>query len=123
MPPVHPRGSMESEDCDDLAVFRVWTSGDNCWHLAGEADMSSQEELRAAMYTASARHTASASSSGLVLDCEQLSFIDVAGLRAIAQAANALDAPVVVNGANEMLRRAWSLLDLHVAAPNVEFST
>ena len=117
MPPLHPQGSMESEDCDDVAVFRVWTSGDNYWYLAGEADMSSQEELRAAM------HTASTSRCGLVLDCGQLSFIDVAGLRAIAHAANALDAPVVVNGANEMLRRAWSLLDLHVAAPNVEFST
>jgi anti-anti-sigma regulatory factor len=95
----------------------VWTSGANRWYLAGEADLSAENALRAAM------HTASVSREALVLDCGELSFIDVAGLRMIALAALALGAPVVVNGANEMLRRAWSLLDLHVAAPNVEFST
>lgn len=117
MPPVSPPGSVESEACDGVRGFRVWTSGENRWHLAGEADLSADSALRAAMHTASASHY------GLVLDCGELSFIDVSGLRVIALAALALGSPVVVNGANEMLRRAWSLLDLHVAAPNVEFST
>ncbi|HXR71526.1 STAS domain-containing protein [Actinocrinis sp.] len=117
MPPVSPPGSVESEACDEVCGFRVWTSGENRWHLAGEADLSADSALRAAMLTASV------SRCGLVLDCGELSFIDVSGLRVIALAALALGSPVVVNGANEMLRRAWSLLDLHVAAPNVEFST
>lgn len=103
--------------CDDGSSFRVWTSGGNRWHLAGEADLRAEEALRAAM------RTAAATRGGLVLDCGELSFIDVAGLRAIAQAALVMGTPVAVNGANEMLRRAWSLLDLHAAAPNVEFST
>lgn len=117
MQPANPPGSTESDVCDDVCGFRVWTSGEGRWHLAGEADLAAESALRAAMLTASS------SPAGLVLDCGELSFIDVAGLRAIAQAALALGSPVVVNGANDMLRRAWSLLDLHVAAPNVEFST
>ena len=120
-PPTSPSpnilaGRTESEACDGVSGLRVWTSGDNRWHLAGEADLTSQSALRAAMHTVSAAH------AGLVLDCGQLSFIDVAGLRMIALTALTLGSPVVVDGANEMLRRAWSLLDLHVAAPNVEFS-
>ncbi|HEU5429713.1 MAG TPA: STAS domain-containing protein [Actinocrinis sp.] len=117
MPPVSPPGCVESEACDGMRGFRAWTSGENRWHLAGEADLSADSVLRLAMLTASvSRHE-------LVLDCGELSFIDVSGLRVIASAALALGSPVVVNGANEMLRRAWSLLDLHAAAPNVEFST
>ena len=117
MQPVNPPGSVEPGVGDDASGFRVWTSGEGRWHLAGAADLIAESALRAAM------STACASRAALVLDCGQLSFIDVAGLRAIAQAALALGSPVVVNGANEMLRRAWSLLDLHAAAPNVEFST
>lgn len=117
MQPVNPPGSAEPVVADGASGFRVWTSGEGRWHLAGEADLIAENALRAAM------DTACASRCALVLDCGQLSFIDVAGLRAIAQAALALGSPVVVNGANEMLRRAWSLLDLHAAAPNVEFST
>ena len=117
MRPAHSQGSEGSEPRDDGSCLRVWTSGDNRWHLSGEADLRSQQALLAAM------NTASVTRGGLVLDCGELSFIDVAGMRAIAEAALALGTPVTVNGANEMLRRAWSLLDLHVAAPNVEFST
>lgn len=110
-----PIGLPESERCDGTD-FRVWTSGSNTWHLAGEVDLRAETLLRSAMQEASAREP------DLVLDCGQLSFIDVAGLRVIAQAALLMGTPVTVNGANEMLRRAWSLLGLHAAAPNVEFS-
>ncbi len=117
MRPAHSWGPEGSGVCDDGSCLRAWTSGGNRWHLSGEADLRSQQVLLAAM------NTASAARGGLVLDCGELSFIDVAGMRAIAEAALILGAPVTVNGANEMLRRAWSLLGLHVAAPNVEFST
>ena len=115
MPLSDPIGLPEFESCDG-ADFRVWTSGGNTWHLAGEVDLRAETLLRSAM------HEASASETALVLDCGRLSFIDVAGLRVIAQAALLMDTPVTVNGANEMLRRAWSLLGLYAAAPNVEFS-
>ena len=110
-----PLGASEGE-AGDGSGFRVWTSGGNRWHLAGDVDLRAEPMLRAAM------HDASAHGGALVLDCAELSFIDVAGIRAIVQTALAMDVPVTVDGANELLRRAWSLLDLHTAAPNVEFS-
>ena len=112
-----PPESSESGLCDEGTCFRVWTSGANLWHLAGEADLRSGPALQDAM------PAACAAPGRIVLDCGDLSFIDVAGLRVIAQAALVIGTPITVNGANEMLRRAWSLLDLHAAAPNVEFST
>ncbi|MBS2961435.1 STAS domain-containing protein [Actinocrinis puniceicyclus] len=117
---ARPVGTEVSEDCDGASVvsrLRIWNSGGNLWHLSGQADLSTEPVLRAAM------RSVSAAGGGLVLDCGELSFIDVASLRAIARTACGLGTPVTVNGANETLRRAWSLLDLHAAAPNVEFST
>ncbi len=112
-----PATDAPATDSPPASGLRIWNAGGNHWHLSGQADLRTEPALRAAM------RTASATGGGLVLNCGELSFIDVAGLRMIARTARGLDAPVTVNGANESLRRAWSLLDLHVAAPNVEFST
>jgi anti-anti-sigma regulatory factor len=110
------------DDGPAASGLRVWNSGGNHWHLAGEADLRTAPTLTAAM-SAVAGAASSEVDGGLVLDCGELSFIDVAGLLAIARTALRLEAPVTVNGANDTLRRAWSMLDLHATAPNVEFGT
>jgi len=95
--------------------FRIWSSGSGRWHLSGQVD------LRAAEVFPTALRAAADGRAALWLDCTHLAFIDMAGMRAIAQVAHGTGASVYLEGANETLRRCWKLMDWETGLPNVEF--
>ena len=99
---VHPT---QSDTAAKDAGFQIWSSAEGRWHLSGQVDVAEAEAFRAAV------HTAAEGSVSLSLDCTRLRFIDVAGMRALAQAAHGAGASVQVYGASETLRRCWKLLE------------
>lgn len=96
--------------------FRIWNDGADQWRLSGEVDLSSRPAFAAALHTAThSRHT-------VWLDVGGLRFIDVAGLRAIAERAHTVSGlTLTVQGADHTTRRCWKLAEFDAAAPNVEF--
>jgi hypothetical protein len=72
-------------------------------------------------FTAGRLGSVLAESPATVLDIGRLSFIDVAGCRALATWAQGLDRPVEVTGASRLLQRVWRLLALDQLAP-VDFT-
>jgi MEDS: MEthanogen/methylotroph, DcmR Sensory domain len=87
--------------------FRCWNVADGVWELAGEVDYLTVE-----LFTRVLR-TAAEGASVLCLTVTDLSFIDVAGMRAIAQlAADRPELELVIDGAGELLSECWALLDL-----------
>ncbi|MFL6112567.1 MAG: MEDS domain-containing protein [Catenulispora sp.] len=96
--------------------FRVWSSGEGRWHLAGQVDLRVAEEFGAVIRTAAEGRTS------LWLDCSRLRFIDVAGIRALARAARSTGVSMRLHGASETLQRSWKLLEWDSVVPNVEFS-
>jgi anti-anti-sigma regulatory factor len=95
--------------------FRIWSSGEGRWHLSGQVDLRAAEAFPAALRTAAAERTS------LWLDFTQLGFIDIAGIRALAQVAHSTGVSVQVYGASEALKRCWKLLDWDSAVMSVEF--
>lgn len=95
--------------------FRIWSSGEGRWHLSGQIDVRAAEAFPAAV------RTAAEGRASLWLDCTQLRFIDVAGIRALVQVARGTGISIQLHGANDTLRRCWKLLDWESAAPSVEF--
>lgn len=95
--------------------FRIWSSGDGCWHLSGQVDLRAAEAFPAAV------RTAAEGRSSLWLDCTQLAFIDVAGIRALARVARDTGISVQLYGASETLQRCWKLLEWDSAVSSVEF--
>jgi anti-anti-sigma factor len=95
--------------------FRIWSSGEGRWHLAGQIDVRAAEAFPAAV------RTAAQGRASLWLDCTQLRFIDAAGIRALGQVARGTGISIQLHGASDTLRRCWKLLDWESAAPSVEF--
>lgn len=99
---------------EDLG-FRIWSSGRGRWHVSGQVD------LRAAQAFPAMVRTAAESSDRLCLDCSELDFIDVAGIRALAEVAYGTGTSMRLRGTGETLRRSWQLLGFDSEVTNVEF--
>jgi anti-anti-sigma regulatory factor len=93
--------------------FRVVHAGD-AWRIRGEVDMTSSAAFGQAIAVA-------LTGPGAVrLDVSELRFIDVSGLRALADAARGSGRRVRVEGARPVLRRAWTLLAHDRLVPQIE---
>jgi anti-anti-sigma factor len=91
--------------------FRLIAGDNGTWYLSGEVDLAVASTFVAA-FTA-------AVSPPSVVDVSDLEFIDVAGMRTIAQACKRPNANLVLRGASAGLRRAWELAEFHQDAPDV----
>lgn len=106
---VHPDDVGASEP----PPFRLVARPDGTWHLSGEADAASAAPLEAAL-------TAAGRDGVCVVDVSELSFIDVAGMRAVARAARSAGAALHLVHASPLLRRAWQAAAFSELAPTVE---
>jgi anti-anti-sigma factor len=95
--------------------FRLVASESGTWQLSGEVDIAVAESFIAALHAAT-------SEEQCILDVSGLEFIDVAGMRAIVEAAEGRSTPVVLNGASPLLRRVWQLAHFDRAASQVALS-
>lgn len=93
--------------------FRMVAGPDGTWRLSGEVDVAVTAAFAAAF-------GAAASGPTCVIDVTGLDFVDVAGMRVIAQAARDRNLTVLLCGASERLRRNWELTRFDEAAPQVE---
>ncbi|WP_329140483.1 MEDS domain-containing protein [Streptomyces sp. NBC_01476] len=87
-------------------AFRLFSAGKaDCWSVSGLVDSEGAETFGTAMRELLAR-------CGTVrLDCENLEWMDAAGMTALVQSARAFPGRLVVlSGANETVRRVWALL-------------
>lgn len=98
---------------DDLG-FRVWSGGSQCWDVSGEVDCFNADAFGFAI--------ASAAASGPVrLRLHGLEFIDVAGMRAIATAAESgSQVRIQLDSPSDTFARCWELLGYDALAPGVE---
>lgn len=94
--------------------FRMFSQGPDCWSVSGVVDAEGAEAFGVAVGELAARFPV------LRLRCEEMELIDAAGMRALAAAAGHPGRRVVVSGAGGTVRRAWDLLGLHQACPQVE---
>jgi len=96
--------------------FRLWHVAGGTWEVSGEIDHSNAEPFGRALATVAGR------SSSLRLRVARLRFIAVAGMQAIVRVARSRpDLRVMIEDASALLRRCWTLLDLHDTVPNVKF--
>lgn len=99
---------------DRLAPFRLVTGTPESWRLVGEVDVADAEHFHTAMATAVGSGTA-------VIDASDLDFIDLAGLRRVAEIGQIADVPVQIIGARPIVQRSWRLAGYAEIAPAVEF--
>lgn len=97
---------------DKAPQFRLIAGDGGAWRLQGEIDLRVHPAFRAAL-TAIANQPC-------VIDAVDLDFIDVHGLRTIAEAALSAGVSVQLRGVHPHVQRAWDLLGLAPFAPNVE---
>jgi len=98
---------------EEISSFRLFADGDHL-SLVGTVDLFSVDRLSRVL--SATRVT----DDGVVLDVSGLDFVDVAGCRALARWAAALDpgsVSVEVVGASSLLRRMWDILHLGRLAP------
>jgi anti-anti-sigma factor len=106
---VHPT----AVGVEDDPLFQLVAADPRQWRLAGEVDLAVAAPFAAALTTA-------ARDDECVLDVAELGFIDVAGMRTIADAARTSGATMCLRGASASLRRRWELAGFDAYAPNVE---
>ena len=106
---VHPMSAGQ----DAPAQFRLVAGDAGSWRLVGEVDIAVADDFRRAL--------SAAVDTGLcVLDASGVDFIDLAGLRHIAEAARSPEVTVRVVGAPPIVRRGWTAAGFASAAPTVE---
>lgn len=96
--------------------FRIWNLDRGTWEVAGEVDSSNVDLFERALSAARA--------NGPVrrLRCGGLRFISAAGIRALSSVG--LGQPgqsMVIQDANPILRRCWTIFELDEALPQVGF--
>jgi anti-anti-sigma regulatory factor len=96
--------------------FRIWSAGGGRWRVSGEVDMNNTAAFAARLASASA----SVGSGSLFLDLRRVTFIDVAGLRAIVRCSLDHQVGIVVEGLRPAMRTWWDLLEFSHSAPSVE---
>jgi ABC-type transporter Mla MlaB component len=109
--PVHPirRGN------DDGPQFDFRAEGTSGWRLSGEIDVAVVDTFAAAF-------AAAASLGDCLVDVSGLEFVDVAGLRAMSQAARRSHADIQLRGAPAALHRLWQLLGPAGQAPQLRLA-
>lgn len=105
---VHPVGAGSGAP----AQFRLVAGDAGTWRLVGEVDIAVAAEFRRAL-------SAAVGTGRCVLDASSVGFIDLAGLRHIAEATPP-GVPVRVVGAPPIVRRCWTAAGFAAAAPTVE---
>lgn len=83
------------------------------WQLSGEVDLAGSLAFASA-FGATAQEPC-------VIDVSSLDFIDVAGMRTIAETARSAQVRVQLHGVKGTLRRNWRIAGFHEWAPTVEF--
>ena len=106
---VHPVGA----GSEAPAQFRLVAGDAGTWRLAGEVDIAVAADFRRAL-------SAAVDTGVCVLDASAVDFIDLAGLRHIAEAARSPEVTVRVVGAPRIVRRGWTVSGFAAAAPTVE---
>jgi anti-anti-sigma regulatory factor len=87
------------------AAFKVFSAGEDGWHVTGVVDADGAEAFATALRGLLTRH------SVLRLRCAGLEWMDAAGMTVLARAAHRLPGHrIVVHGANDTVRRCWTLL-------------
>lgn len=109
--PVHP--IRWGHDAGPQFDFRA--DGTSGWLLSGEIDV-------AVIGTFAAAFAAAASLGDCLVDVSGLEFVDVAGLRAMSQAARRAHADVQLRGAPAALNRLWQLLGPAGPAPELHLA-
>jgi anti-anti-sigma regulatory factor len=104
---VHPVRSGHDEEPPFLFVA---CDGD-CWRLSGAVDFGGADDL--------ARALAAVATAPCEVDASGLEFIDVAGMRAIAQTARRAGVTVRVRNAPPAFERYWRLAGFDALAPTV----
>jgi anti-anti-sigma factor len=112
--PAHTDGALavhpgQRGDGQQGPHFRL-TAGPRAWKLSGEIDIRNSDTFRAAISTA-------ASLEDCTIDATGLRFIDVAGMRALADAAGSASGGIRLNGASPAVRRLWQLTGFADSAP------
>jgi hypothetical protein len=107
---VHPVVLGEGEP-----PFRFVARDDRAWRLTGEVDLLAGDVFSDIFKVA-------AGDDVCVVDASELGFIDLGGMRAIAEAA-APGRRIVIEGAPSVLARCWSLAGFDELAPTVEITT
>jgi ABC-type transporter Mla MlaB component len=106
---VHPLQFGSSEQ----PQFRLVAGGADSWRLAGEVDLAVGAAFAAAL-------VAALSLGDCEVDVADLEFLDVAGMRAVAEAARVARVGVRLRGASPMLQRSWRLARFDEVAPMVQ---
>ncbi|MFC1415488.1 MEDS domain-containing protein [Streptacidiphilus cavernicola] len=100
--------------------FRLFNAGPDRWSVSGVVD----SEGAGAFHTAVSELLSSAplvDGRPLRLSCEHLELMDTAGMRTLAAAARLLpDRRILVEQANDTVRRCWELLGFHLSQSAVE---
>jgi anti-anti-sigma factor len=92
---VHPMGVGE----DSSTQFKLVAGDDGSWRLSGEVDVAVASQFKTAITTA-------ATAGPCVVDASKLDFLDVSGMRQLAEAARTAGVAVRVIGAPPVVRRA-----------------
>jgi anti-anti-sigma factor len=104
---VHPQEAGGGEP-----QFRLVAASDGTWRLAGEIDLSVAQSFAAALRAAAKGHRC-------VIDLEELEFIDVGGLRMLAEAAHIKRGGMTLKGVPPHIRLYWELGGFGDLAPQV----
>ncbi|RAJ45352.1 STAS domain-containing protein [Kitasatospora sp. SolWspMP-SS2h] len=101
----------------EVPGFRMYSAGTDCWSVSGVVDFEGAEAFRTALDALVAR------SATVRLRCQDLELVDVAGMRALADAARGVPGRrIVVENTDETFRRCWSLLGYDVPQIPVELA-
>jgi anti-anti-sigma factor len=108
---VHPHIRQSPPGPD---AFRIWSAGGGRWRVSGDVDITCAAAFSARLASAAA------GSARFVLDLRSVTFIDVAGLRAIVRCSLDCRVEIAVEGLSAATRKCWNLVGFSASAPNVE---
>ncbi len=97
---------------DSPPQFRLVADDLDRWRLVGEVDIAVDANFRAAI--------AATVGSPCVIDASSLAFIDVGGMRALAEAVRSSHGAIRLVGAPAIVRRGWQMAGFAEMAPTVE---
>ena len=108
---------------DAARPYEFAADGPGRWRLSGEVDVAVSEQLAASLAAAVAAAGAGGAGAGAAGSCaismDELLFIDLSGLRAIAAAATAAGVRVELHGAPAVFWRYWYLAGFSAAVTGV----
>jgi anti-anti-sigma factor len=102
-------------DAQPTPQFWFTAAGPRSWYLSGEIDLQARDTFAVALGTVT-------SSGECVIDVSELRFVDVSGMRTLADASRSADGGIWLHGASPGLRRLWDLCGFAQSAPMVRLS-